>query len=73
MEADIEMNGGLGLYTVRALTDAGQEFVFAHVNYQPWQGNPRRGIAIEGSVVAEAIAAGALDVGCRVCVNGKEL
>lgn len=73
MEADIEMNGSLGLYTVRAVTETGWHFVLGNLAYEPWQGNPRVGIDIIGSRLAQAIAAGALDVGCRVWVNGKEL
>ena len=70
---DIEFVGGEGFYCVYAQSDAGVNFLETNVAFEPWQGSPRRGIAIEDTRFAQEIAQGALDEGCLVRVNGKEL
>ena len=70
---DIEFEGSSGFYTVQAGSEAGVKFLLTNLDYQSWQGSPRSGIAIDDSRLAQEIAHGALNEGCLVWVNGKEL
>jgi hypothetical protein len=70
---DIEFVGGDGFYCVYGQSDAGVRFLVTNLDYESWQGSPGSGIAIEDSRFAQEIAQGALDEGCLVRVNGKEL
>jgi hypothetical protein len=70
---DIEFEGSAGFYTVHGRSEAGVRFLLTNLDYESWQGSPRSGIAIEDSLFAQEIAHGALNEGCLVRVNGKEL
>ncbi len=70
---DIEFEGSAGFYSVCGRSEAGVRFLLTNLDYQSWQGSPWSGIVVEDRRFAQEIAQGALNQGCRVHVNGKEL
>jgi len=71
--ADVEFVGGEGFFSVCGKTDAGIAFLKGNVQFESWQGSAAQGIAIDNTDYAMEIAKGALDQGCRVLINGKEI
>jgi hypothetical protein len=73
LRPDIEFTGANEFYTLQANTESGREFVLRSLDAERWWMAQRMGAVVEGSLQAQAIAAGALKNGCRVWVNGREL
>jgi hypothetical protein len=71
MKPDLTFYGLSGLYTLTGITAEGAEWIHSQVEWEPWQGNPYRGIAIEGTDRAQEIALAASRAGLRVEVNNK--
>lgn len=69
MEYDVEVNGGMGFYQFRILTDAGREFVSAQVHLEDYQ-NPDA-FGVDDTRMAEAITVGMLNEGLNVLYNGQ--
>jgi hypothetical protein len=72
MNADIEISGGNGFYTIYAESDGAKEWVAEKVHFESWQGNPTDGISLDDTRMAKDIADGAFKDGLNVTVNGRK-
>jgi len=72
-KSDIEFVVGNGFYCVYGQSIAGVRFLSEKLEYEPSQGSPEAGIAIGNNRIALDIAEAALNSGCQVRVNGREL
>jgi hypothetical protein len=68
---DLTFTGLAGLYTLHAKTAEGAQWINDHVPFEPWQGDIRKGVAIEGSYRAQEIADAAIADKLTVEVNGR--
>lgn len=62
---DVQINGGMGLYTFVPLTRKAQVWVKRHVDLESWQWLGA-GFAVDGSRYANDLAGGMIEAGLRV-------